>query len=207
MIKGYFTEEYQQTAYTANVYIVPGPLANRFIHATREDIERATRPMIQMTVPKHAPKARRPRKKCTEDVDEDRSDTPVAKKRKTADDSSLTDKGKGKQTTTIDIIDFDDMDLDNADDSHSQPTWKGVLSGSVVPKKRSPDTRGADDGRSECEIIEIVENVSDEDSDEVVYEWSTSLRQEPTARRKRIVGKERDSVDVDEGEVLVVPSD
>jgi len=60
---------------------------------------------------------------------------------------------------------------------------------------KSPDVRGADDD-GECEVIEIVENDSDEDSDEVMYEWSTSLRQEPTARRKGKAGKERNSVSV-----------
>ena len=193
MIKGYFKEEYQQTAYTANVYIVPGPLANRFINATRENIEKATRPMIQMTVSKQAPKVRRRRKKCTEEVDEDRSDTPLTKKRKTTDDASLMDKGKGKQTTSIGIIDFDDFDFDNADDF--QLTRNGVLSRQPAVLGKSPDVRGADDD-GECEVIEIVENDSDEDSDEVMYEWSTSLRQEPTARRKGKAGKERNSVSV-----------
>lgn len=203
MIKGYFKEEYQQTAYTANVYIVPGPLANRFIHAARESIEKATRPMIQMTVSKQAPKMRRRRKKCTEDVDEDRSDTPLTKKRKTVDDTSLMDKGKGKQTTSLGVIDFDDFDLDNADDFQS--TWNGILSRPAASRKSS-DVRGADDGGSKCDIIEIVENVSDEDSDEVMYDWSMSLRQEPTARKK-VKAKKRNSVPVDEDEVFVVPSD
>ncbi|KAF5351184.1 hypothetical protein D9756_008189 [Leucocoprinus leucothites] len=206
LTKGYFKEEYQQTAYSANVYVVPGGLANRFIHETRENIENRAKPMIEMTLTKQTPKTRGRRKKNAEDEDVDGEDTPPMKKRKTAAGGG-TGKRKGKQKAAvnepIDVI--DDEDDANLDHMYvdNPPLRKNQ------PPKSAPRKRGGGES-SEYETIEadVIEDPSDEDSDEVTYDWSTSLRQAPTARRKKkSVGKTSSRPPVDEDEVLVLSSD
>jgi len=189
-------------------------LANRFIHTTRENIEKATRPMIQMTVSKQTPKVRRRRQKNIEDKVEDAQDTPFAKKRKVTTQGIGTwmGQGKEKQKKTVVDLDFDDdFDFDDLDGDHSCRTIENRFSTSTRQKRNAP-ARGGEE--SECQVVEIVENPSDDedDSDDVMYGWSTSLRQEPTVRRKRVVGKRKHSFlvdrdDDDDDDVLVLSSD
>lgn len=187
-------------------------LANRFIHTTRENIEEATRTMIQMTVSKQTPKVRRRRQKNIEDRVEDAQDTPFAKKRKVTTQGIGTWMGQGKEKQKKTVVDLD-FDFDDLDGDHSCRTIENRFSTSIRQKRNAP-ARGGEE--SECQVVEIVENPSDDvdDSDDVMYGWSTSLRQEPTVRRKRVVGKrkhsflvDRDDDDDDDDDVLVLSSD
>ncbi|KAJ3554988.1 hypothetical protein NP233_g12309 [Leucocoprinus birnbaumii] len=175
LIKGYLKEEFQQTAYSANVYVVPGGLANRFIHETRENIEKAARPMVEMTLAKQAPKTRARRKKSVEDGNEEGDDAPPAKKRKTVAGAS---KEKGKQKAVSDEAEInEDNSLDH------------MYIGNLGPPKNSKPAqkRRAGDESSEYETFDpdIIEDPSDEDSEDVTYGWSMSMRQEPIAKRKQ----------------------
>ncbi|KAF9447006.1 ATP-dependent DNA helicase [Macrolepiota fuliginosa MF-IS2] len=178
LIKGYFKEEYHQTSYSTNVYVVPGRLAARLIHESREGILKAARPMVEMTFAKQTPKTRGRRKKNIEDAEEDGDITPPAKKRKTA----VSGKGKEKENADPDEVEvdneFDHMYVDNPRPRKNQTSRPAT--------QKKANTRG-DDEEGEYETIEvdIIENTSDEDSDVVTYGWSRSLREEPTARRKQ----------------------
>ncbi|KXN84458.1 Mediator of RNA polymerase II transcription subunit 34 [Leucoagaricus sp. SymC.cos] len=213
LVKGYLKEEYQQTAYSANVYVVPGSLANRFIHESREVMENATKPMIEMTLVKQAPKVRGRGKKSREDGD-DGDDTPPTKKRK----ATTNTKGKGKangveRLGVEDSFDLDRMYVDNPRPRKNQSSTLGTSQ----KKKQTNGRARQDDEGSDYETIEadIIENTSDEDSNDVEYGWSMSMRQEPTARRKRKNfgrksgggGAVKSRLPADEDEVLVLSSD
>lgn len=157
---------------------MPGPLAPRFIHETREGIVNSGKPMLEMTLIKQTPKTRTRRKKPVEDGEEDASDTPLSKKRKTA----AAGKGKGKKKVGADEIDVDE-ELDHMYVDTPLPRKNQPLRST---QKKKVNRRKGDDEESECETIEadMIENTSDEDSDDVTYDWSRSLREEPAARRK-----------------------
>lgn len=196
LIKGYLKEEYQQTAYATNVYVVPGQLAARFIHETREKIVNASRPMLEMTFVKQMPKPRGRLKKNLED-EEDGDITPPAKKRKTG-----NGKGKGKKSDDIDDDD-DDVTLDHMYVDNPRPRKNQAA---PRPTTKNRNKRGDNvDEDSEYETIEVdvIEDTSDEDSNEVIYDWSMSLREEPVARRKKKVGNGHSQFPPDD-EILVL---
>jgi hypothetical protein len=204
--------------------------------------------MVEMTLVKQAPKTRRRRKKnasAEDGTDEDEDETPLAKRRKTTatgGSSASTATGKGKEKgirkallTENDInveleLSGDDgeeanlsyMYVDNPPSSRKQPAAVPRRNTNARPGQGNDEESGGD---YETIAADVIEDTSEEDSDEVTYDWSTSLRQAPVARRKRPStrvnasagvkgslrgngrGKVKTKVSGDEDEVLDLSSD
>jgi ATP-dependent DNA helicase Q1 len=184
LIKGYLKEEYQQTSYSTNVYVVPGTLAPRFIHLTHEAVLQAVAtPLVEITLAKQTPKKRGRRTKNTDQEGGEEvfdENTPPTKKQKTA-----AARGKGKEIAETMIVGIDFDDGHNLDHMYvDNPRPKGSQSSRALQKKKGNVHRDEND---EYETInaDVIEDVSDGDSDDVTYDWSKSLREEPRARRKK----------------------
>lgn len=105
--------------------------------------------------------------------------TPPTKKQKTA---AAKGKGKEKAGMTVVGIDFDGHNLDHMYVDNPRP--KGSQSSRALLKKKANVHRDEND---EYETInaDVIEDASDENSDDLTYDWSKSLREEPRARRKK----------------------
>lgn len=182
-----------------------------------------------------------------EDVRGEEDETPPTKKRKTTtaggSSSTSTVKGKGngnglkgKQKAILTEEEIDrQLELDDDEDGEDHLDHMYVNNPlpprqnqrpAVTPSRKKINGRGRrqvdDDSSGEYETIEadIIEHTSDEDSDAVVYGWSTSMREEPVARRKKPMtrvmttpekgsgrGKVKARVPIDEDDIVVLSSD
>lgn len=101
LTQNYLQEEYQQTAYTCNVYLAPGALASRLRYMSRESVVNSSRVKIEFTF--LTPPAKGKGKKKADDGGE-----PKVPRKRTASGSK-----KGKVTV---VVDSDDGDLSSGEE-------------------------------------------------------------------------------------------
>lgn len=132
LTQNYLKEEYQQTAYTCNVYVAPGNLAARLAYQTRDAIISSSKVKVEFYFLKPASKTKG--KKKTDDT----AKTKIPRKRV----SSGTASKKGKEKA---IFDSDEDDLSSSDeDDVVVPDYVGT-----GPEPFDPDDMYASDSTDE----------------------------------------------------------
>lgn len=133
LTQNYLKEEYQQTAYTCNVYVAPGNLAARLTYQTRDAIISSSKVKVEFYFLKPASKAKG-RKKT-----DDPAKAKIPRKRV----SSGTASKKGKERA---IFDSDEGDLSSSDveDDAGIPDYVGA-----APEPFDPDDMYASDSIDE----------------------------------------------------------
>lgn len=101
LTQNYLQEEYQQTAYTCNVYLAPGALSSRLRYMSRESVVNSSRVKIEFTF--LTPPAKGKGKKKADDGGE-----PKVPRKRTASGSK-----KGKATV---VVDSDEGDLSSGEE-------------------------------------------------------------------------------------------
>lgn len=157
LILKYLQEEYQETAYSTLVYIVPGQMSPRLDHLTQDNIASGSRVKIECVFGKRA--IGKKAKASSTQV--------VSKKRK----ASTVAQGNNKKAKVLgdDEIEEDEFVLAASDDDASDV-------GERPAHRRQEAYRplyDEDDGGS------------DDPTGAEAYEWSRNMRDEPIARRAR----------------------
>ncbi|KAF9486141.1 ATP-dependent DNA helicase [Pholiota conissans] len=130
LTQNYLKEEYQQTAYTCNVYLALGPLALRLVYETREAVVRFSKVKLEFYFLKAS---RKTKAKKTDDA----SKAKVPRKRATA--GAASKKGKGK------AIDLDsDEDVSNTSDEDKDDLITDYIPNPTAEPLNSDDMYASD---------------------------------------------------------------
>ncbi|TFK39324.1 P-loop containing nucleoside triphosphate hydrolase protein [Crucibulum laeve] len=168
LIKQYLQEEYQQTAYQGILYLVPGPFSPQLIHKSRESLLDGRRKLeFLFNRPFRKAKANSKTEKAGSSKDPNQATIPAKRKAPP----------RTKRSKANDLLFEDEEDEEGiliVPDSDDE-------SGSWLTNRSEPSRRA---GKSNSHRIPV-EEMNDDDSDEVSYEWSHNLRDDPPAKRRR----------------------
>lgn len=211
LTQDYLQEEYQQTAYTCNVYLAPGPLAARLRYHSRESVTSS-----KVKVEFHFLKSTKTKAKK-------RDDTGKAKapRKKTVEGGSK--QGKKKAVLGGELSSEEDDDLFVSDDTGKvKAPQKRMSDGNSKKGKNKAVYIDSDDGElSSVEEDDFVvtdytkplapqidsDDICTSDEEDAVYDWETfAVRDGPPSKRRRKSGGFK-VIQEGENEVMVLSSD
>ncbi|KAI0938341.1 hypothetical protein AcV5_000044 [Taiwanofungus camphoratus] len=153
LLNHYLKESFVQTAYSINVYVIPGPSAMRLTRLTREDVEQGKGPMLQCCFPikaaRKATSTKKPSHEGTGLEGRGRGNGNTSKRKKPVVlnapediDDNNTSYGETLAAIVDDHSTFEDDDVSKEDeDEDLDHEWNFSLR-ETVPAKRKPRTTG-----------------------------------------------------------------